>query len=116
VPLNLFKRDLDAEGSVRKLKTWFFLARLALAAAAVVDMLVPRQATFASLFALAAALPLEKHRIPSFLFSVPSGALAALALHRTGVEGAHAAVLGLFALSVLVFLLGTLDRDLRSIR
>ena len=106
---------MDAESSLRKLKAWFLIARAGLAAAALIELLVARQAPLASLFALAAAMPLERHRIPSFLFSVPSGALAALAVHRAGVEDTHAAVLGLFALSVMVFLLGTLNRDLRCI-
>ena len=113
MPLNLFRRDLNTTDSVRKLKTWFFIARLALAITAVIEVWMARQVPLASVCALAAALPLEKCHIPCHWFSLPSGCLAAWAVHRTGVEHVHPAVLGLFAFSVVVFLLGTLTADLR---
>jgi hypothetical protein len=114
VPLRFFRRNPDAAAAGRNLRIWFHLSRICLALAALTDLVTRRQALPASLFALAAALPLERWGVPCWLFALPSGLLAAGVLHREGLGGVEAAVLGLFALSAGVLLVGTLDRDLRS--
>jgi len=116
VSLNLFRRRLDAEGARQKLNLWFFLAKAALGFAALADLVFYRQAPAASIFALAAALPVESLRAPAWIFAFPSGVLAAVVLHREGVEAVQGAVLGVFALSAVLVLLGTLRRDARLIR
>jgi len=115
VPLNLFGRRLDAEGARKKLAFWFFLTKAALALAALADLVFYRQAAAASLFALAAAVPVEPLGAPAWIFAFPSGILAAVVLHREGIESVQGAVLGVFALSAALVLLGTLRRDARLI-
>ena len=115
MPLRIFRSAPDAASSARNLRRWFMLARIGLALAGLADLLSQRRAVAASLCALACALPLERWGVPCWLFALPAGLSAGWILHREGLEGVETAVLGLFALSAVVLILGTLVRDLRSI-
>lgn len=115
MPLKMFGRKLDIESSRQKLKFWFFLIKAVLALTALADLLIRRQAVAASLFALAAAMPLEPWGVPSWVFALPSSLLSAIVLNREGVDAVEGAVLGIFTLSAALIFLGTLRRDARSI-